>query len=313
MICNKLLAGFGGLLPLCVMPFSLVGCGESEVTLNYKLAQPVDVEVYTESYFATIDLKGEEQMGTITAAYVDLNYSTAGDTTKVQRLYRLNNSRGYLKNFMPSALAWRVKEVNLAAVDREVTSITGLDDGYDTLLAHIPMPERWRKQLLNPDYKPHLRRLEKHRWEMDHLLTGTVPVKANITQMLKDQGRLNFALIKIDSVVTKGFENRDHRRCLDYKVYLHETESFPYYIWEQHVNSNIVPEKFKAYNTGLKAEYDTEFEIMIDPETGIPCQEREVKVGTHYMVHPVTKDTVTFKSNITHERLFNIKRNQTAE
>ena len=74
------------------------------------------------------------------------------------------------------------------------------------------------------------------------------------------------------------------------------------------MNSNIVPEKFKAYNAGLKAEYATEFEIMIDPETGIPCQEREVKVGTHTMVNPVTNDTATFKSNITHERLFNIKR-----
>ena len=30
---------------------------------------------------------------------------------------------------------------------------------------------------------------------------------------LKQQGRLNFALIKIDSVVTKGFTNRDHRKC----------------------------------------------------------------------------------------------------
>ena len=109
-------------------------------------------------------------------------------------------------------------------------------------------------------------------------------------------------------MVTKGFENRDHRRCLDYIVYLHETESFPYYIWEQHVNSKIVPEKYQAYTKGLKAEYDTEFEIMIDPETGIPCQEREVKVGTHTMVNPVTNDTATFKSNITHERLFNIKR-----
>ncbi len=290
-----------------------VGCGESEVTLNYKLAQPVDVEVYTESYFATIDLKGDEQMGTITAAYVDLNYSTSGDTTKVKRLYRVNNSRGYLKNFMPSELAWRVKEVDLAAVDRDVIAIDGLDEGYDTLLAHIPMPERWRKQLLNPDYKPHLRRLEKHRWEMDHLLTGTVPVKANITQMLKDQGRLNFALIKIDSVVTRGFENRDHRHCLDYKIYLHETESFPYYIWEQHVNSKIVPEKFMAYNSGLKAEYDTEYEVMMDPETGVPCQEREVKVGKHTMVNPVTKDTATFVSHITHERLYNIKRAQAAE
>ena len=187
---------------LCLAPVAFFGCGESEVTLNYKLAAPVDVEVYTESYFATIDLKGEEQMGTITAAYVDLNYSTAGDTTKVQRLYRVNNSRGYLKNFMPSELAWRVKEVNIAAIDREVLGVTGLDEGYDTLLAHIPMPERWRKQLLNPDYKPHLRRLEKHRWEMDHLLTGTVPVKANITQMLKDQGRLNFALIQICFCIT---------------------------------------------------------------------------------------------------------------
>ena len=290
-----------------------VGCGESEVTLNYKLAQPVDVEVYTESYFATIDLKGDEQMGTITAAYVDLNYSTSGDTTKVKRLYRVNNSRGYLKNFMPSELAWRVKEVDLAAIDRDVIAIDGLDEGYDTLLAHIPMPERWRKQLLNPDYKPHLRRLEKHRWEMDHLLTGTVPVKANITQMLKDQGRLNFALIKIDSVVTRGFENRDHRHCLDYKIYLHETESFPYYIWEQHVNSKIVPEKFMAYNSGLKAEYDTEYEVMVDPETGVTRPEREVKVGKHTMVNPVTKDTATFVSHITHERLYNIKRAQAAE
>lgn len=299
------------LLIISFLAFS--GCGESEVTVNYTLSEPVDVDVYTESYFATIDLKGEEKMGTITAAYVDLNYSTAGDTTKLKRLFRVNNSRGYLKNFMPSELAWRVKEVDLAAIDREVVSLTGLDEGYDTLLAQLPMPERWRKQLLNPNYKPHLRRLEKHRWEMDHLLKGTVPVKANITQMLKDQGRLNFALIKIDSVVTKGFENRDHRRCLDYKIYLHELESFPYYIWEQHVNSNIVPEKYKAYTEGLKAEYDTEYEVMIDPTTGIPCQEREVKVGTHTMVHPVTKDTVTFKSNITNERLFNIKREQVAE
>ena len=300
----KKIIGVLGLLPAAF----LAGCGESEVTLNYKLAKPVDVEVYTESYFATIDLKGEEQMGTITAAYVDLNYSTSGDTTKVKRYYRVNNSRGYLKNFMPSELAWRVKEVDLAAIDREVIAVEGLDEGYDTLLAHIPMPERWRKQLLNPDYKPHLRRLEKHRWEMDHLLTGTVPVKANITQMLKDQGRLNFALIKIDSVVTRGFENRDHRHCLDYKIYLHETESFPYYIWEQHVNSNIIPEKYQAYNSGLKAEYNTAFEVMMEPETGIPCQEREVKVGKHTMVHPVTKDTVIFESHITNERLFNLKR-----
>ena len=285
----------------------LFACGESEVNVNYSLSSPVDVEVYAESYFATLDEDGVEQMGTITAAYVDLNYSSSGDTVKVERTYKIDKSRGYLKNSMPSELAFRIRNVNLAAVDREVVKLEGIDDGYDSLIARIPMPERWRKQLLNPDYKPHLKRLEKHRWEMSHLLKGIVPTKGNVTKMLKDAGRLNFALIKIDSVVVKGFENRDRRRCLDYVVYLHETESFPYYIWEQHVNSGIVSDRYKAYNKGLKAEYDTEFEIMLDPTTGIPCQEREVKVGTHTMVNPVTNDTLTFVSHVTNERLFNLK------
>ena len=295
---------------LCAVAAALVlgGCGESKVNVNYKVSAPVLVELYAEGYFSTIDLKGEEKMGTVTAAYANLTYSSVGDTLKVHRDYVMDKSRGYLKNFMPSELAWRVKSVDMAAIDREVKSVEGLEDGYDSLLARIPMPEVWRKQLLNPDYKPHLKRLEKHRWEMDHMLTGEVPTKGNITQMLKDQSRLNFALIQVDSVVVKGFENRDHRRCLDYIVYLQEKESFPYYIWEQHVNSGIVPEKFKKYNKGLKAEYQTQFEVMIDPETGVPCQEREVKVGTHTMVNPDTKDTATFKSQVTLERLYTVKK-----
>ena len=125
---------------------------------------------------------------------------------------------------------------------------------------------------------------------------------------MKNRNRLNFALIQIDSVVVKGFENRDRRRCLDYVVYLHEKESFPYYIWEQHVNSKIIPESFQAYNKGLQAEYATQYEVMIDPNTGIPCQEREVKVGVNTMVNPVLQDTITFTSYVTYERLYNIKR-----
>ena len=294
----------------CAIAAALIlgGCGESKVNVNYKVSAPVDVELYAEGYFSTIDLKGDEKMGTVTAAYANLTYSNVGDTLKVHREYVMDKSRGYLKNYMPSELAWRVKSVDMTAIDRDVKTVDGLESGYDSLLARIPMPEVWRKQLLNPDYKPHLKRLEKHRWEMDHLLLGEVPTKGNITQMLKDQGRLNFALIQVDSVVVKGFENRDHRRCLDYIVYLQEKESFPYYIWEQHVNSGIVPEQFKKYNKGLKAEYQTQFEVMIDPTTGVPCQEREVKVGTHTMVNPDTKDTATFKSQITLERLFTIKK-----
>jgi hypothetical protein len=77
------------------------------------------------------------------------------------------------------------------------------------------------------------------------------------------------------------------------------------------VGSKIVPDKFKAYTSGLKGEYRTEFEVMIEPETGLPCQEREVKVGTHTMIHPETKDTVTFTSHISYERLYNTKREVT--
>ncbi len=298
---------FKSLLGLCAA-MALCGCNDSNVTVSYDLKAPVDVEVYVEGYFSTYDLENEEQMGTITATYVDLHYSKDGDTLRLDRKYVIDKSRGYLKNFMPTELAWRIKDVSLAAVDRSVARVEGLDEGYDSLLARIPMPNRWRDQLLNPEYKPHLLRAEKHRWEMDHLLLGEVPSRGNITQLLKDQGRLNFALIQVDSVVTDGFHNLDRRKCLGYTVYLHEKESFPYYIWEQHVNSNIVPDKFKSYNKGLSAEYSTAFWITLDPTTGVPCQEREVKEGVHTMVNPNTKDTVTFKSHVTLERLFTVKK-----
>lgn len=297
------LLGLGAALLFC-------SCDKDTVTINYTLDKPVDLELYTEGYFSTLDLKGEERIGTVTATYVDLHYSQDKDSLKVSRKFSANNSRGYLKHSMPSELAWRVKNVDLTALDRDVIHIEGYEEGYDSVVARLPIPERWRKQLANKDYIPHLKRLEKHRWEMDHLIVGEVPTKGNITQILKDRNRLNFALIQIDSVVVKGFENRDRRRCLDYVVYLHEKESFPYYIWEQHVNSKIVPESFQAYNKELKADYNVQYEVMIDPSNGVPCQEREVKVGTNTMVNPVLQDTTTFTSYVTYERLYNVKRGE---
>lgn len=294
------------LMSACAFVFA--ACDDDMVEVNYNVATPVELEQFSEGYFSTYDMEGEERIGTITGAFNNVTYSSKGDTVFVNREYVINRSRGYLKNFMPSELVWRIKNVKMSAVDREVLNIEGLDDGYDTLLNATPMPTRWRAQLLNPEYKPHLRRLEKHRWEMDHLLKGAVPTKGNITALLKDRGRLNFALIAIDSVVTEGFQKLDKRECFAYKIYLHETESFPYYIWEQHVGSNIVPDKFKAYQKGLKGEYDTEYWVALDPSNGVPCQEREVKIGTHTMVNPATNDTATFKSHVTLERLYNVKR-----
>ena len=105
---------------LCAVTAALVlgGCGESKVNVSYKVDAPVTVELYAEGYFSTIDLNGTEQMGTVTAAYANLTYSNEGDTLKVHRDYVMDKSRGYLKNYMPSELAWRVKSVDMAAVDR---------------------------------------------------------------------------------------------------------------------------------------------------------------------------------------------------
>lgn len=279
-----------------------VGCG-SEVEVNYQLKEPAERLLYSEGYFATINLKGEERMGTITAAYSKLKYASLGDTLTLDRQFEINKSKGYLKNYMPSELLWRIREVSIKAVDRQVIETKGFEL-YDTLLQSIPMPVRWRNQLAHPENVKHLIRNEKHRWEMSHLLQGPVPTKANITQLLKDRGRLNFALIKIDSVVTNGFHNLDSKRCLGYMIHLKENESFPYFIWEQHVNSGIGTEQYQSYYKGLKAEYYTQYWVAIEPETGIPCQEREFKQGVHTMVNPTTGDTATFKSNITLERLY---------
>ncbi len=294
-------------LTLILAAISLVACS-SEVEVNYRLSEPVSVDLYTESTYATIDLEDVERIGTINADYVRLEYSQKGDTLLILRNFEIDKSRGYLKNSHPAELQWRLPEVLTKGVAERAVETSGFAEGYDTLLYSIPMPGRWREQLLNPDYIKHLERQEKHRYEMDHLLVGKVPEKGNITQLLKERSRLQFALIQVDSVVTEGFRNLDKRKCFAYTVYLKEKESFPYYIWEQHVNSKIGTEKFQAYRTGLKAEYETAYWVTLDPETGIPCQEREVKVGTHTMVNAKTGDTATFKSNTTLERLYTVIR-----
>lgn len=283
---------------------ALCACQAEKVNISYSLSSPILLELYSEGYFATIDLEGVERMGTITATYSNVEFSNRGDTLYSVRRYEIDKSRGYLKNYMPSELSFRAAKVSLSALDREVLSIEGLESGYDSLVHALPMPEVWRKQLLNPDYPKHLLRAEKHRWEMTHLLLGEIPSKENITELLKSKNRLNFALIRIDSVVTEGFRKLDGRNCLSYTVYLEEAESFPYYIWEQHVNSDIVPKEFKKYNKGLKAVYRTAYQVALEPEGGILCQEREVKRGVHTMVNPETADTATFTSNITYERLY---------
>lgn len=291
-----------------LLSVSLSGCGDFPVTMNYKLSEPVDLELFTEVYYTTYDEKDEEHVGTHTKTWTKARYSSSGDTVKVHRNYVMDNSQGYLKNYMPTELAWRVKTVNVEGVDLRVTKVDSLKEGFDSLAYRLPMPTKWRDELLNPSYKSALEKAEGHRWRMTHLLTGTIKDRGNITEQLREQGRLSFGLIRVDSVVVKGFTRRDRRHCLEYVVYLEELEMFPYYVWEQHVNTKIVDEKYKRYNQGRQVVYQTELQVDIDPETGVPCFEHETKNGVLTMVNPETKDTATFKTLVTAERHYNLKR-----
>lgn len=287
--------------------FLLGGCGEEMVEIKYGLDEPVAVEVFTQSHYSTY-MGEDEHMGTITASYYSLLYTNPAPGKYVlERRFVSDASRGYLKNSHPAELLWRVPYMRLEAEDIRVKSVQGYETFADSVVAKLNIPATWKKQLSNPAYPKDLDRNEKHRWEMGHLLTGPVPSKGNITNLLRSRGRLEFALIQIDSVVTDGFSNLDKRRCLVYSVFLQEREPFPYYIWEQHVAGVPGAEKYKTYAPG-RASYHTEYWMAIDPETGIPCQEREIKQGLHGMKHPDSGDSLTFRSQTSQERLFTVKK-----
>ena len=74
---------------------------------------------------------------------------------------------------------------------------------------------------------------------------------------------------------------------------MHETESFPYFIWEQHVGSKIVPDKFKTYTAGHKGEYRTEFGLGSDISVTVASQ-GSGKVLVDGMTLPSTNYTGKF-------------------
>jgi len=284
----------------------LAGCGEEEVEIQYDLTTPVEVELFSQGHYSTYDGE-DEKLGTVTATYAALVYASDNGKLTLERRFLSDGSRGYLKNSHPAELLWRVPQMRLQANGIRVESVQGYERFDSVVVRNLKIPEAWKRQLSNPAYVKDLDRNEKHRWEMGHLLAGPVPSKGNITELLRGRDRLNFALIQIDSVVTEGFRNLDDRRCLVYSVYLHERDAFPYYIWEQHVASVPNASKYKDYPPG-PATYQTQFWMAIDPQTGIPCQEREVKRGIHTMKHPDSGDTTSFVSQVSLERLFTVKK-----
>jgi len=283
----------------------IISCGESSVFVSYNLPVPIKAEVFSQSNYATMD--GEyEQVGTLTSTRFTNEYSQSEDMLYLERTFISDASRGYLKKSYPSELALRIPKMTLTAKGLKVLNIEGYENFDSVVVAKISIPDRWRKQISRMTRQIDLDRIEKRRWEVTHLLSGEVPLKSNITNLLASQGRLpSIPNAQIDSVVTKSIKKIYERKCLEYIVYLQEKEPFPYFIWEQHVSSVKSGMPFKSYHP-KEAVYQNRYEVALDIENGTPCLEREFKFGTHGMQNPETGDSVTFKSQISHERLYTL-------
>jgi len=289
------------LLPLV---FLLASCGQKNVEVSYNATKPTKAEVFSQSYYGTMD--GEyEQVGTATAITTVSEYSQESDLLRLNRTFVSDASKGYLKKSYPPELALRTREFELLAKDLEILSIKGYENFDSAVVAKIQIPDRWKRQINQMTNQTDLENLETRRWKITHLLLGNIPQKSNITELLASQGRLSEIpyVIKVDSVITKSLKEINGIKCFEYTVYLREEEPYPYFIWEQHVSSVKSGAAFKNYKP-KNAEYENRYEIALNLQNGVPCHEREMKFGTHGMQNPETGDSVTFKSQISHERFY---------
>jgi len=290
------------LLFILALSLFLAACSsEKSVTINYNLEEPIKVEVTAISYYTT--LEGEhEQVGTVARLYFTNEYSQKGDMFYMNRTFVGDRSEGYLKKSYPGELAYRTPNLEIIAQGQKVTDIIGYEDFDSAVVAKITIPDRWKRQISQMTRQIDLDRIERRRWEITRLLSGEVPLNTNVTNMLKLPMIPN---AQIDSVLTKGFRRIDGKKCLEYIVYLQEKEPFPYFIWEQHISTVNSGKPFKSYHP-KEAVYENRYEVALNMANGIPCREYEYKYGTHGMQNPETGDSVTFKSQISHERFYKI-------
>jgi hypothetical protein len=287
-----------------IFAFFLISCGEKTVFISYDIAVPVKAEVFSQSHYGTMD-NDVEELGTITSTHFVNEYSQDGDMFYLERTFLADASQGYLKKSYPAELALRMPNLKLTAQNFKVVDIEGYENFDSSVVAKVSIPDRWKKQISKMTRQIDLDRIERRRFDITHLLQGEVPLHSNVTRLLISQGRIpNLPNAQIDSVFTKGISKIDGKRCLEYIVYLQEKEPFPYFIWEQHIATVKSGKPFKSYHP-KEAVYKNIYTVFLNLENGIPCREREYKFGTHGMQNPESGDSVTFKSQVSHERFYN--------
>lgn len=281
----------------------LLSCEAGSVEINYKLEAPVTMDLFHSGTYSTKEGAVGEQVGTITATYSQVVYRQEGDTRTEERQLVMDKSKGYHKHSMPQELAYRIPLVVLTAQGFAVQSVRGNELFVPKVVGSLPIKEKFKRQLRDARYQLEFDRMEKRRWELGHLVRGEVPLVGDLTPHLKAQGSLPLPGVSIDSVIAKGYQKLGGKKCYEYHVYYQETEPFPYFVWEQYAYST---ESGKTYQDWVadSTHYQTAFHAAIDPETGLPCQERFARQGENWIHHPETKEIASFLSFVTVENLY---------
>jgi len=281
----------------------LASCQNGTVDISYQYSNQVDRDMFHQGIYSIGEGK-EEMVGTSIETYGKVTWRTSGQQTIFERRYVLDKSRGYHKHSMPLELSYRIPEVDLVAEGvTKVSAIHGNEQFVPKVVENLPVKEKFKRQLRDTRYQLEFDRYDKRRWDIGHLLSGKIPKNTNITELLKSQGKLPMPAFPVDSVVTKSMNSLANLSCLEYTVYYSERDPFPYYLWEQFAYSTDQGKNYKNYKAD-STRFAVAYTVFINPETGVLCQEREVKRGVNYISNPESKEQFSFISNVTDETLY---------
>jgi hypothetical protein len=279
----------------------LSACQPSKVTISYKLDQPIHLELMHNGYYSTMggDL---EEMGTITQIYMNQDFLESQGRLIMDSKFQIARNKGYHKNSMPEELALQCDHI-IQSEQGQVVSISGFNDFVTKVVNMLNIPDKWKFQLRQSNYPNLFDRIAKKRWDINHLLEGTYPTSADITQQLAKEGRLKVQGIKIDSVKTGKLSTIDKRRCLAYTVWYTENQEFPEYLWEQYTYGTETGKAFKSY-TPISGKVSSEYTTHIDIKNGVVCREMEKRSIVTSLEEKATGRSEEFFSRVTFERLY---------
>ncbi|HSQ40650.1 MAG TPA: hypothetical protein VLM37_00050 [Fibrobacteraceae bacterium] len=282
---------------------SLISCLPKEPDVEYAFSSPVSKDVFHSGTYSTKSGEDGEEIGTITATYTTQTWTRSGDSTVLERHLLMDRSKGYHKNSMPLELSYRIPALRVVGRDLVILTVHGNEQFLPQVVENLPIKEKFKRQLRDARYSLAFDRYERKRWQVTHVLQGKIPIKSNVTKLLQEKGRLPLSSVPVDSVIVKGYHKLDERNCLEYSVFFKEREPFPEFMWEQYAYGTTAGKGFQAFRAD-SATYDVEYMVAIEPSTGVPCQEREVKKGINWMHNPETQEKASFVSFITMENLY---------